>query len=213
MTLFTLSLGFLGTNCYILPTDQKNAVVIDPASSQEVLDLCEKEGLKITTIILTHGHYDHFSGVSEIVDKTGAKVYSNLPDEHMFSSYNHSWAEYMPMVDFVAIFPDETFSDGQSFKIDNLEFKAMGTPGHTKGSCFLFCEDSIFAGDTLFRGSVGRTDGFSGSFSDQQATLLKIAKIESDYTIYCGHGDPTTLSREKKYNSYLVMAMRDSNLT
>lgn len=212
MKLFTLALGYLGTNCYVIPTDKKNAVVIDPASADEVLSLCEREGLKITAIILTHGHFDHFSGAAEIIEKTGAKVYSSLIDKPMFESYDKSWAEFMPMLKFTPITPDITFEDGETFAIDNLEFKVVATPGHTKGSCFLFCGDSIFVGDTIFAGSVGRVDGFSGSYFDQKETLCKIAKMQGDYKLYPGHGEKSTLADEQKYNEYIRMTCDDAGI-
>ena len=98
---------------------------------------------------------------------------------------------------------DRGFEDGDEFTACGITFRAMGTPGHTAGCCLLFCEDVIFAGDTIFCGSIGRTDGYSASGGEMRRSLDKIAALDGEYRIYSGHGEHTTLSFEKEYNPYL----------
>lgn len=201
--IYELPLGALQTNCYILEGEDKKAVVIDPASSSEVLMFLNSKELTLGSIILTHGHFDHFAGVAELVRRTACEVIGARLDEEMFRSAAKSWADFMPYIPFEPVSLDRSFADGDEFTACGITFRAMGTPGHTAGCCLLFCEDVIFAGDTLFNGSIGRTDGYSASGAEMQRSLRKISEIQGDYTVYSGHGSSTTLSFEKKYNPFL----------
>lgn len=201
--IYELPLGALQTNCYILEGEDKKAVVIDPASSSEVLMFLNSKELTLGSIILTHGHFDHFAGVAELVRRTDCEVIGARLDEEMFRSAAKSWADFMPYIPFEPVSLDRSFADGDKFTACGITFRAMGTPGHTAGCCLLFCEDVIFAGDTLFNGSIGRTDGYSASGAEMQRSLRKISEIQGDYTVYSGHGSSTTLSFEKKYNPFL----------
>ncbi len=203
MKIYEFPLGALHTNCYVLEGEDNKAVVIDPASSSEVLVFLESKELTLGTIILTHGHFDHFAGVPELVRQTGCEVIGAKGDEEMFLSAAKSWADFMPFTPFEPVRLDRGFADGDEFEVCGIKFRAMGTPGHTAGSCLLFCDDVIFAGDTIFCGSIGRTDGYSASGAAMRRSLDKIAALEGDYKIYSGHGDHTTLSFEKDYNPYL----------
>jgi len=203
--IYQLPLGALGTNCYIIPGEDSRAVVIDPASVTEVEMFLNTHVLKLGTIIITHGHYDHFAGVARLQENSDAKIYASAPDEQMYSSAAKSWADFMPM-DFQPIKPDKLFSDGEEFTAEGLKFRVMGAPGHTAGSCLLFLdgeEQAVFCGDVVFCMGVGRTDGYSGSTRDMLDSLEKIAKLPGDYNIYPGHGSTTTLDHERQNNPYL----------
>ena len=203
--ILTLPLGELGANCYILPSEG-GTVVIDPASASEVLTLLQSRGLTLSTVILTHGHFDHFAGAAELAERTGAEIAAPSGDVGMLSDPARCWADFMPCTPFRAVVPDRTFSDGESFTAGGFGFRVMAAAGHTAGSCLLFCEtlkDVIFSGDVIFRGSIGRTDGYSGSFGQMRETLRRINHIEGEYRIYCGHGESTTLETEKRFNPYI----------
>lgn len=203
--IYQLPLGALGTNCYIIPGEGSRAVVIDPASVTEVEMFLNTHGLKLGTMLITHGHYDHFAGAARLQENSGAKIYASAPDEQMYSSAAKSWADFMP-VDFQPIKPDKLFSDGEEFTAEGLKFRVMGAPGHTAGSCLLFLdgeEQTVFCGDVVFCMGVGRTDGYSGSTRDMLDSLEKIAKLPGDYKIYPGHGSTTTLNYERQNNPYL----------
>lgn len=203
MKIYEFPLGALQTNCYVLEGEDNKAVVIDPASSAEVIRFLNSKNLTLGAIILTHGHFDHFAGVPELKRRTDCEVIGTKPDEEMFKSAAKSWADFMPYMEFESVTLDRSFSDGEEFTACGITFRVMATPGHTAGSCLLFCGDVIFAGDTIFCGSIGRTDGYSASGAEMRRSLDKIAAIEGDYRIYCGHGEPTTLSFEKENNPFM----------
>ena len=163
-------------------------------------------GLKLGTIIVTHGHYDHFAGAAQLMESTGASLLASAPDEAMYSSVAKCWADFMP-VEFRPIKPDKLFLDGEEFTAEGLKFRVMGAPGHTAGSCLLFTEiggePSAFCGDVVFCMGVGRTDGYSGSTRDMLDSLEKIAKLPGDFKLYPGHGSTTTLDYERQNNPYL----------
>lgn len=203
MKIYEFPLGALQTNCYVLEGEDNKAVVIDPASSAEVIRFLNSKNLTLGAIILTHGHFDHFAGVPELKRRTDCEVIGTKPDEEMFKSAAKSWADFMPYMEFEPVTLDRSFSDGEEFTACGIAFRVMATPGHTAGSCLLFVDDVIFAGDTIFCGSIGRTDGYSASGAAMRRSLDKIAAIEGDYRIYSGHGEPTTLSFEKENNPFM----------
>lgn len=205
----SMPLGALGTNCFIVTGGSDKAVVIDPASAAEVLEYLKANDLELGAIIITHGHYDHFAGAAELKAATGAEIIAPAADAEMLRSAEKSWADFMP-VPFRPVIPDRTFGGGEVFSVCGLEFSVMAAPGHTAGSCLLFCKGAadggrevIFAGDVIFNGSCGRTDGYSGSTAQMKSSLKKIAALEGDCDIYCGHGSGTTLENERYFNPYL----------
>lgn len=201
-----LELGALASNCYIIPADGNKVIVVDPASSGEVEAVLDSNDLEIGGIIVTHGHFDHFAGVAALKAVSGAPVYAPELDAEMLQSSDKSWAWFMRGTDFSPVVPDHLFSDGDKFSICGIEFRVMAAPGHTAGSCLLFCDKYgvILTGDVIFRGSIGRTDGFSGSVRMMAESLKRIRDIKGNYILLCGHNDPTNLETEKKTNPYLA---------
>lgn len=204
-----LPLGALASNCYIIPADNGKAVVIDPASSGEVEAVLDSNELELGGIIITHGHFDHFAGAAALKAATGAEVYAPDLDAEMLTSADKSWAWFMQGTDFAPVKADHVFTDGDTFSVSGVEFRVMAAPGHTAGSCLLFCDryGVIFSGDVIFRGSVGRTDGFSGSDRMMVQSLKKISELPDtrNFEILCGHGDTTDLVTEQRTNPYLSL--------
>ena len=201
-----LPLGALASNCYIIPADGGKAIIVDPASTGEVMAVLDTNELELGAIIITHGHFDHFAGAAALQAQTNAPIYAPDLDSEMYQSSDKSWAWFMGDTPFAPITPNHLFQDGEEFSLFGTEFLALNAPGHTAGSCLLICDkwDCIFTGDVIFRGSVGRTDGYSGSSAQQRETLKKIREIEHNYNIFCGHGDITDINTEKRTNPYLL---------
>ncbi|MBO6230224.1 MAG: MBL fold metallo-hydrolase [Ruminiclostridium sp.] len=209
MDIIQLVLSPLATNCYIVPTGAGEAVVIDPADDEEkILDTAAKAGLAIKKILLTHGHFDHIGGAAYIKEQTGAPIYIHKADTELLTDPVKALAFFCPGKPFVSCEPDVLFDNGDVIKQGSLEFTVMSTPGHTAGSVCFLCSDGngndiMFAGDTIFKDSIGRSDGYSGDPEVQLRTLDKLKELEKDYIIYPGHGESTTLSAEKRYNPFL----------
>lgn len=210
MEIKTLTLPPLGTNCYIVKTGESSGVVIDPASEHElILEAAAEMGIKIEKILLTHGHFDHTGGLKQLKEATNAAVYIHESDNCMLTDGNKALAYFCPSVPFEEKNADVFIKDGDEIAQDGVVFKVMHTPGHSAGSvCFLVKNDDgpdvMFAGDTIFKDSIGRSDGYSGDYIVQRSTLEKLCKIDEDYLILSGHGESTTLNIEKKFNPFIA---------
>ena len=194
MNVKTLTVGYMGTNCYILWAENgSKCLVIDPGYEPEhILETAESLGLTIEAILLTHGHYDHVGGVRQLAADTGCDVYLNTADCTM-----------PPRMTDGPLYHTHAYSGGQTLNLAGLKIDVMATPGHTPGCVCLICEKNIFCGDTLFAGSCGRTDLPGGDTAAMRASLARLNSIEGNYFIYPGHGPASTLSEEKRHNPYL----------
>lgn len=198
-------IGSVGTNCYFLyDEDEKKAIVVDPGDSgKTIYKTLTSNGIDPVAIILTHGHFDHILGINELKEKSGAKVYALDAEKELLmdSHLNASDQIRRPCI----VSADEYFHDGQEVTLAGMTFKVMATPGHTAGSCcFLFEEDKILiSGDTLFEGSVGRTDLPTGSMRALDESLKnKLMVLDDDVRVYPGHGTATTIGSERMYNPF-----------
>ena len=201
MNIKTLPVGQLETNCYVVVNEQRlECVVIDPGDeSNTILDYIEDNKLKCCAIMLTHGHYDHVGAVMEIMEQTGCEMYINPRDE--------GYEPGMSGMKFKMPEGGKYYDDGDVVKAAGLEFKVLATPGHTPGGVCLICGNALFTGDTLFRGSCGRTDLPSGNMRMEMASLKRICALPGDYEVYPGHMDSSTLERERRFNHYCREAM------
>ena len=202
MLIKTLPVGDLETNCYVVTNEKTlECVVIDPGDeSNTILDYLESNHLTCKAIFLTHGHYDHVGAVEAAQEETGATVYMNAKDD----------AKNMHSFHFPFTLPENgrTYDDGDVVSAAGIDFSILSTPGHTPGSVVIRAEDALFTGDTLFRGSCGRTDLDGGSMEDMLQSLRKICSLEGDYEVYPGHMDCSSLIRERSFNYYCRAAMQ-----
>ena len=202
MLIKTLPVGDLETNCYVVTNEKTlESVVIDPGDeSNTILDYLESNHLTCKAIFLTHGHYDHVGAVEAVQEETGATVYMNAKDD----------AKNMHSFHFPFTLPENgrTYDDGDVVSAAGIDFSILSTPGHTPGSVVIRAEDALFTGDTLFRGSCGRTDLDGGGMEDMLQSLRKICSLEGDYEVYPGHMDCSSLIRERSFNYYCRAAMQ-----
>ena len=196
MNIKTIPVGQLETNCYVVVNEETLAcVVIDPGDeSNAIMDYIESNRLRCEAIMLTHGHFDHVGAVNEILEQTGCALYINPRDEG-YEVGKSGMKFKMPE-------GGKYYDDGDIIVEAGLEFKVLATPGHTPGSVCLICGDALFTGDTLFRGSCGRTDLPGGSMREEMRSLKKICQLEGDFEVYPGHMDSSTLERERRFNHY-----------
>lgn len=190
----TLPLGDYQTNCYIVrPEGAKKCLVIDPGYEPEIiLSFLKEKDLTLDTVALTHGHFDHVGAVRDLAAETGCKVYLNARELAL-----------PPMLTAGPLYYTDTYSDGETVTLAGIEAKVLETPGHTPGSVCLLIENHMFAGDTLFAGSCGRTDLPGGDARAMRDSLRRLAGLTENYIVHPGHGNGSTLEREKRTNPYL----------
>ena len=205
MKIHHLQLGPLRANCYIVETAPGRCVAVDiGGDSRLLLEFLKMKKLRLSKILLTHGHFDHMLGVEEVRKATGAEVYVHTDDAKMLLSPEYSLFEgfgmsgsFPAVSDYTAVFGDCWINDG------DCSFKVIHTPGHSEGSVCYICDDVMFSGDTLFNGSCGRTDLAGGNTLDLVNSLRHIYMIDRDLKVYPGHGEESSLAYEKQYNPYL----------
>ena len=200
MKVKTLSVGELGTNCYLV-TDQNTTVVIDPADECDRI-ISALEGKQPSAILLTHGHFDHTGAVNELKTRYNCDVIISAEDEEMLSD-NHKNAAFLIGAFPATITADRLVCDGDSLEIGDLKFEVIATPGHTKGSVTYKIEDALFTGDTLFCGTVGRCDLYGGNPTRLMDSLKKLAELDDSFTVYPGHDRKSTIGYEKQTNHYM----------
>lgn len=198
--------GMVMTNCYgLLNTQTKEMILVDPGDSPEVIGRMveELEG-KPVAIFLTHGHYDHILALEAVKEKYQIPVYASKEEEELLGdvSLNLTGQVRRPMT----VRPETLVSDLDKFSVAGFSVQAIHTPGHTKGSvCYYFPEESLLvSGDTLFHGSVGRTDLPTGSTAQMMESLKRLLETLPEETdVLPGHEAATTIGYEKRYNPFV----------
>lgn len=189
------------TNCYIVHDEEsKETMVIDPAGEAErIIDMLDILEAKLKYIYLTHCHGDHIGAVQELKEKYNCKVLIHRDDAEGLNDYKVNLTGYIGM-GHIELDVDSRVDDGDQIHLGNLELRVIHTPGHTKGGSSLFCEKEkcLFSGDTLFRGTWGRTDLPT---SDREAIMNSIVKklliLPDETIVYPGHGKSTRIKDEK----------------
>ena len=208
MKIITLFPHGFGSNTYILTSDNKTAVVIDP-SSPRVKDKLFQLQLVPAHVILTHCHFDHVYGVPAL-QAAGATVHIGEKEKPLVGTGAVLSALFGAAEPNYSV--DETFSDGQEKTLCGIKIKALHTAGHTAGGVTYLITDEkdekgekhLFTGDVLFDGSIGRTDFPTGDLAALRNSLRRIRDLEGDYPLYSGHGDQTTLQTQRKTNPFLL---------
>ena len=205
MTIRTLCLGELDTNCYVVWDDNRVAMVIDPADeANEILSVIEAEQLSVAAVVLTHVHFDHLLAAEEVCATTGAPLCVGRGDEDALSDSIRNLSGVFQMCPPVELKADKLLADGDVLPIGDTSFTVLETPGHTPGCICLMGEGVLFAGDTLFYDSIGRVDFPGSDVSAMLTSLRRLATLPSDLTVYSGHGPATTIGREVTRNPYML---------
>lgn len=203
MNVKTLVMGMVGTNCYIVSDDNNNAVIVDCAGEPKpYVDYIEKNQLNLTHILLTHGHFDHISCVTAMKEKYGCKIVISELEKDFLSDTNLN-CSYLSGSKITAPEGDILVGHGDEIIIGDMHFHVIETPGHTVGSVCFTVENLMFAGDTLFQGSCGRTDLPTGDWDTIVHSLKRLKELNGDFTVYSGHGPTTTLNSERMSNPYM----------
>lgn len=204
MKIKKFEVGPLFVNCYVVyDENSKEAVVIDPGDEPElIVDFINGEKLSVKYIICTHGHFDHIGSVREIKEETNAKVALHKEEIEIYRNSSVVAREFFGIEIDDQPEPDLLLKDEDLITIENLQFKVIHTPGHSPGSISLYCSGYLFTGDTLFAGSVGRTDLIGGNQRQLMNSLRKIATLPMETVILPGHGPQTKLIIEIKSNPF-----------
>jgi len=192
--------GIYQANCYIImDKNTSEAVVLDPGGDvDDIVKIIKRIGAKVKYILLTHGHIDHTSGVAGLKAVTNAVVCISQKDNDLITA-----GEYLfgPLIKGGA---DKLLKDGDIIKVSDLEFTCIDTPGHTPGGMSFLIENHAFTGDTLFAGSIGRTDFAGGDFNTIITSIKsKLLCLAGDTVIHPGHGEYSTINNEKLNNPFL----------
>ncbi len=200
----TVITGLLGENAYIVYDDEaREAVVIDPgADDAEIAARMKQLGVVPKAILLTHGHHDHIGAVRALKDKYNVQTMIHKSDAPMLTD---------PVKNLSALFSgaavsppaDKTLQDGDTLLIAGLEIGVLHTPGHSAGSVCFLIGNRLFSGDTLFAGSIGRTDFPDSSWEQMQRSLTVLYNLPGDYTVLPGHGPASTLADERRHNPWM----------
>ena len=208
MEIFCVEAGPILTNCYvIIYNNNNNAVIVDSAfdSCDLLFEILVKHKVKLEGIVLTHSHWDHAGDAQELKRRTGAPVMIHKDDEYRLLKPNRNTIMPLPF-ELEPVTPDRYMKHLDKLIFGECEFEVWHSPGHTEGSICLVNhkEKNVFAGDTLFSQSIGRTDLPGGSFElIIQSINEQLMTLDDDYKVYSGHGPSTTIGDERQNNPFL----------
>ena len=201
MMIERLVLGELSTNCWIVGPEGGPLLVIDPADSPDRV-MSALADCPVAAVVLTHGHFDHLLGAAGVLEATGARLLAHSADAEDVTDAARNGALFFGMVGEAPV-PDRLLGHGDVVEAGGMAFEVLHTPGHTPGSICLLGGGHLFSGDTVFAGSVGRTDFPGGSGRELRESIeQRLLGLEDDTVVHPGHGPDTTIGRERAVNPF-----------
>ena len=205
MIIKELAVGPIMANCFIVGCERtKSAVVIDPGDeANKILMALDQSKLTVKYILNTHGHFDHVGGNQKMKDATQAEILIHKADAPMLGMLSSFGASFGLNVDNSPP-ADRTIDEGDKITFGDITLKVIHTPGHSPGGVSFYTDGIVFVGDTLFAGSIGRTDFPGGDFNTLISSIKnKLFPLGDEVKVYTGHGPDTTIGMEKRYNPFL----------
>jgi glyoxylase-like metal-dependent hydrolase (beta-lactamase superfamily II) len=206
----TIAVGPLACNCHLLADERtKEAVIIDPGDdAEEILRIAA--GYKVLALLHTHCHFDHMTATRRVAEATGAEILIHRSDkeyyDHLIRQYEQFGRMFGPGLGTgeEPLTVHRFLEDGGKIAFGNRSLEVLHTPGHTEGSCSFHLEGKLFSGDTLFRGSIGRTDLPGGNLEAELDSIRKrIFPLDPETVVYPGHGPQTQIAIERTENPFL----------
>jgi hydroxyacylglutathione hydrolase len=202
-----ITVGAFFVNTYLIIDEATNeAAIIDTGETNELAEYLEekREQFKLTKILLTHGHLDHAGSLVQIQNRFDAETYLPRLEKILFDTLPQQGDWFgAPHMNRPCGRIDHLVDDGDVIHLGETQLRFISTPGHTPGQGCYYTSSDIFVGDTLFAGSVGRTDLPMGNAALMQQSLRKLLALPDDLVVHSGHGPTTTLADEKRYNPFL----------
>jgi len=197
-------LGQIGTNCYVVRSERgaPELVVVDPGDDSTTLrlELAQTDGT-VAAILVTHTHYDHIGAVADLAEATGAPVYVSETEARVVANPD----AFYPAMGIRPWEPEHTLAGDETLELAGIEFQTVAVPGHSPGHLAYYADGSLFSGDVLFAGSVGRVDLPYGDWETLvQSIRTLVDRFPPDTVVYSGHGPETTLERERQTNPFLA---------
>lgn len=204
MLIKSLAVGPLEANCFVVADEKtKEAMIIDPGDEPDrIIDIVKENGLKVKYIACTHAHFDHVGAIADIKHETEAKIIIHKDELEIYEGASDQAAiwgyELEPLPE-----PDMFVNEGDKLEIGDLRFEILHTPGHSPGGICLLGKGIIFTGDTLFAGSVGRTDFYGGDMNKLKKSFRRLMSLPLDTKVFSGHGLSSTIKEEKTDNFFM----------
>jgi hydroxyacylglutathione hydrolase len=204
MLLYSLETGAFAANCYLAACEQsRRGILIDPgADAGSIIRLVREKEITVAYLVCTHGHIDHIGAAAAVREALGAPLYIHQADSDMLRHPHDALGFYGDKAEPAQ--PDGFLEEGCELACGSFTLKVLSTPGHSPGSVCLYGEGVLFSGDTLFAGSIGRTDFPGGDFGQIISSIkTKLLVLPEETVVYPGHGPATTIAEEKRYNPFL----------